>query len=281
MGKDKLRRFAENLTFDNMVQPSFDEIFHRDHALKGRWTADFFGAGPANGSDGDNPGSDTDKSDRTTTPGKPLVLELGCGKGEYTVGLGAANPDRNFLGIDIKGARMWRGAKTASELGLKNVGFLRTRIEFINSFFGPGEVSEIWITFPDPQLKKGREKKRLTSPVFLAYYAQFLAPDGVIHLKTDSREVHDYTRRVIEANALPCEACSEDISGVGAHPSAKADGNEPDDFSSHRELIPSDMKTLTSIQTAYERRFLEEGKPITYLRFRLPTDKIKFDDLVI
>jgi tRNA (guanine-N7-)-methyltransferase len=172
---------------------------------------------------------------------------LGCGKGEYTVGLGAADGSRDFLGIDIKGARMWRGAKTATEMDLRNVGFLRTRIEFINSFFGPGEVSEIWITFPDPQLKKGREKKRLTSPLFLARYARFLTPGGVIHLKTDSRELHDYTRRVIEANGLPCEAASTDIYGEG--------------------LVESNP--VLKIKTTYERRFLEEGKPITYLRFGL------------
>ncbi len=223
MGKDKLRKFAENLTFDNLVQPEFDEIFHRDHALKGRWAADFF------------------------KNGKPITLELGCGKGEYTVGLGAADPERYFLGIDIKGARMWRGAKTATEMGLANVGFLRTRIEFIESFFAPEEVSEIWITFPDPQLKKGREKKRLTSPVFLAWYARFLAPGGVIHLKTDSRELHDYTLRVIEANGLPCEIASADIYG---------------------ERLDEVDPALT-LKTTYERRFLEEGKPITYLRFGL------------
>jgi tRNA (guanine-N7-)-methyltransferase len=175
------------------------------------------------------------------------TLELGCGKGEYTVGLGAADPNRNFIGIDIKGARMWRGAKTATEAGLQNVGFLRTRIEFIGSFFGPDEISELWITFPDPQLKKGREKKRLTSPIFLAYYAQFLAPGGVIHLKTDSRELHDYTKRVIEANALPCEVASADIYGEG---------------------LDNTDRALT-LKTTYERRFLDEGKPITYLRFSL------------
>ncbi len=229
MGKDKLRKFAENLTFENLVQPEFDEIFRRDHALKGRWGEDFFGRRAP---------------DRAE---KPIVLELGCGKGEYTVGLGAADPERNFIGIDIKGARMWRGAKTATGMGLANVGFLRTRIEFIGSFFGPDEVSEIWITFPDPQLKKGREKKRLTSPVFLAYYAQFLAPGGTIHLKTDSRELHEYTKRVIEANGLPCEVASADIYGEGL------DAIHP---------------TL-SIKTTYERRFLDEGKPITYLRFGL------------
>ncbi len=223
MGKDKLRKFAENLTFENLVQPDFDDIFHRDHPLKGRWAADFF----------KNP--------------NPLTLELGCGKGEYTVGLGAADPHRNFLGIDIKGARMWRGAKTATEMSLASVGFLRTRIEFIESFFGPGEVSEIWITFPDPQLKKGREKKRLTSPLFLERYARFLRPGGVIHLKTDSRELHDYTRRVIEANGLPCAVASTDIYAEGL------DKTDP----------------ALTLKTTYERRFLAEGKPITYLRFGL------------
>lgn len=234
MGKDKLRKFAENLTFENLVQPDFDDIFRRDYALKGRWGADFFGRG-GNDDGGRN----------------PIVLELGCGKGEYTVGLGAAHPDRNFIGIDIKGARMWRGAKTATEMGLANVGFLRTRIEFINSFFAPSEISEIWITFPDPQLKKGREKKRLTSPVFLAYYARFLAPGGVIHLKTDSRELHEYTRRVIETNGLPCEAASADIYGSGS------------------DAVAASFADALSIKTTYERRFLDEGKPITYLRFGL------------
>lgn len=221
MGKDKARRFAENLTFKNMVQPEFEEIFHRDYKLKGRWHEDFFGNA------------------------NPIVLELGCGRGEYTVALGAATPDKNFIGIDIKGARMWRGAKSATEMGMPNVGFLRTRIEFINSFFADGEVSEIWVTFPDPQLKKGREKKRLTSPIFLEYYSQFLAPDGVIHLKTDSQELHEYTKRVISANGLPCEVSCADIYGTGV------------------------ADATLSVKTTYERRFLEEGKTITYLRFGL------------
>lgn len=221
MGKDKLRKFAENLTFENLVQPEFDDIFRKDHSLKGKWHSDFF------------------------RNGNPIVLELGCGRGEYTVGLGAAHPDKNFIGIDIKGARMWRGAKTATEMNMPNVGFLRTRIEFINSFFGEGEISEIWVTFPDPQLKKGREKKRLTSPVFLRYYSQFLAPDGAVHLKTDSQELHEYTKRVIAANGLPCEISNNDIYGTGL------------------------ANATLSIKTTYERRFLEEGKPITYLKFGL------------
>ena len=170
MGKDKLKKFAENKTFRCLVQPEFDEIFGKDHPLKGRWHADFF------------------RNDR------PIVLELGCGKGEYTVALAADDPARNYIGVDIKGARMWRGAKTATEQGMDNVGFLRTRIEFITSFFAPGEVSELWITFPDPQLKTRRAKKRLTAPPFLACYAQLLAPGGWINLKTDSQHLYRYGR---------------------------------------------------------------------------------------
>ncbi len=221
MSKDKQRRFSENLTFKNLVQPAFDEIFQRDHRLKGRWREDFFGNN------------------------NPVVLELGCGRGEYTVALGEMFPDKNFIGVDIKGARMWRGAKTATERGMNNVGFLRTRIEFIGSFFAADEVDEIWITFPDPQLRKNRVKKRLTAPGFLARYAQFLKPDGRINLKTDSRHLHDYTLAVAAVNFLEVyEACS-DIYGTG-----RAD-------------------ELLSIRTAYESRFLDEGLAITYMRFGL------------
>lgn len=221
MGKDKIRRFRENLTFACMVQPPFEEIFRKDHVLKGRWRERFF------------------RNDR------PIVLELGCGRGEYTVAQARMFPDKNFIGVDIKGARMWRGAKTATEEGMANVGFLRTRIEFIESFFAPGEVSEIWITFPDPQLRRSRVKKRLTAPAFLAQYAGFLAPGGSVHLKTDSRHLHDYTRAVIARNGLPeYEACA-DIYGTGY------------------------ATPLLSVKTAYETRFLGEGLPITYLRFGL------------
>ena len=221
MGKDKLRRFAENLTFSCLVQPEFDEIFHKDHPLKGRWHEDFF------------------------HNNNPIILELGCGKGEYTVALAARNPDCNYIGIDIKGARMWRGAKTATECKMENVGFLRTRIEFINSFFAEGEVAEIWITFPDPQLKTRRAKKRLTSPIFLEYYAQFLAANGWINLKTDSQHLYGYTNEVVRHFSLPCEASNNDIYGTGY-----ADA----------EL---------SVKTAYETKFVAMGLPITYTRFRL------------
>lgn len=204
-----------------MVQPEFDEIFHRDHPLKGRWHKDFFG------------------NDR------PIILELGCGKGEYTTALAQRNPQNNYIGVDIKGARMWRGAKTATENGMGNVGFLRTRIEFINSFFAEGEVAEIWITFPDPQLKTRRASKRLTSPLFLARYARLLREDGAINLKTDSKHLYAYTGAVIRHYGLRCEASEADIYGTGF-----AD------------------ETL-SVKTAYESRFLEMGLPITYTRFSL------------
>ncbi len=221
MGKDKLRRFAENLTFKCLVQPSFEEIFHKDHPLKGRWNADFFG------------------NDR------PIILELGCGKGEYTIALARRNPQYNYIGVDIKGARMWRGAKTATDEHMDNVGFLRTRIEFIDSFFAEGEIAEIWITFPDPQLKTRRAKKRLTSPLFLEYYAHFLRADGWINLKTDSQHLFGYTNEVIRRFGLPCEVSNDDIYGTGY-----AD------------------ETL-SVKTAYETRFLQLGLPITYTRFSL------------
>lgn len=221
MGKDKYRRFQENLTFENMVQPEFGEVFRKDHTLKGKWHGDFF------------------------RNGNPIVLELGCGRGEYTVALAAGFPGKNFIGVDIKGARMWRGAKTATEAGMKNAAFLRTRIEFIESFFAPGEVDEIWITFPDPQPKKQRVKKRLTSPDFLASYSKFLKPGGKIHLKTDSQLMHIYTKEVAAVNGLPVEAACSDIYGTGT----------ADD--------------ILSVKTAYETRFLSEGFPITYLRFTL------------
>ena len=219
MGKHKLKKFSENLTFRCMVQPEFDEIFGKDHPLKGHWRSDFFG--------NDN----------------PIVLELGCGRGEYTVGLAAAHPEVNYIGVDIKGARMWRGAKTATEQEMANVAFLRTRIEFIGSFFAPGEVDQIWITFPDPQMNKRRVNKRLTAPGFLERYAQFLRPDGIIHLKTDSGHLHNYTRAVLEANGIVPTACCDDIYGKGI-----ADAR-------------------LSIKTTYETRFLAEGLPITYLQW--------------
>ena len=221
MGKDKLKRFAENKTFACFVEPEFEQMFRTEHPLKGRWHSDFF--------HNDN----------------PIVLELGCGKGEYTVALAERNPDKNFIGVDIKGARMWRGAKTATERGMENVGFLRARIEFITSLFAPGEVAEIWITFPDPQLKTRRAKKRLTSPIFLEYYAQLLATDGWINLKTDSQHLYNYTQAVISHFNLECEVANNDIYGSGY------------------------ADEVLSVKTAYETVYLQRGLPITYTRFGL------------
>ncbi len=221
MGKDKFKRFQENLTFTNLIQPEFDDIFRKDHELKGEWGAKFF------------------------KNNNPIVLELGCGRGEYTVNLAEKFPDKNFIGIDIKGARMWRGAKTATENSMFNVGFLRTRIEFISSFFAKDEVSEIWITFPDPQLKKDRVKKRLTSPEFLSLYSGFLEPNGYINLKTDSQHLHEYTKANIELNKLPLAESCNDIYGTGY----------ADD--------------VLSIRTRYEGLFLADGFTITYLKFHL------------
>lgn len=223
MGKDKIKRFTENLTFASLVQPEFDEIFKKDYKLKGNWAKDFFGNE------------------------KPIVVEMGCGRGEYSVELGKYSPDKNFIGIDIKGARLWRGAKTVTEEAISNVAFLRTRIEFIESFFANGEISELWITFPDPQLRKTRVKKRLTAPEFLKMYAKFLRTDGCIHLKTDSQHLHEYTKVVASENGLKVMECCNDI-----YPNAD-------------KFVPE----LCSIQTTYEKRYLKEGLAITYIKFSL------------
>jgi len=221
VGKNKLIRFAENETFGNIFQPSFSEVFGIDYHMKGKWHAEYF---------------------KNTNP---IVIELGCGKGEYTVGMARVNPDKNYIGFDIKGARLWRGAKTAVEENLGNVAFIRNRIENILSFFEPGEVSEIWITFPDPQLKSARALKRLTSSRFLNRYKQFLKPGGVVHLKTDSQELHEYTKSVLEHNSLKVNHCTNDL----------YNSNLPNPF--------------LSIKTFYEQQFLEQGKTITYLNFEL------------
>ena len=225
MGKKKLVRFRELESLEKVFQPPLEEIFQKDFHLKGRWKKEVFG------------------NDH------PLVLELGCGKGEYTTGLARNNPAKNFMGLDIKGARMWTGARTALDEGLYNVAFLRTRIDFINSFFAHDEVEEIWITFPDPQEKRRRIKKRLPGALFLNKYREFLKDGGKVHLKTDNRELYLDTLEMVQYNELPLVQNSDDIYG--------------EDWEDES----------VSIQTYYEKIFLAEGKAINYICFRLPAGK--------
>lgn len=209
-------------TFERVFQPEFEEVFNRDFHLKGEWAEKVF----------DNE--------------HPIIVELGCGKGEYTIGMARMFPGKNFIGVDIKGARIWKGAKTANERSMKNVAFLRTRIEFIESFFGGAEIEEIWITFPDPQLKKRRNKKRLTGPRFLNHYRTFLKDRGIVHLKTDNDVLYRYTAALARHNGLEIITETDDL-----YHSAVLD------------------ETL-SIQTTYEKQFLSEGSNINYIAFRLP-----------
>jgi len=222
LGKKKLSRFRELESLERVYQPPLEDVFEKDFHLKGKWCRDVFG------------------NDH------PLILELGCGKGEYTVGLARSYPEQNFMGLDIKGARIWTGAKAANDEGLANVAFLRTRIDFINSFFSRDEVDEIWITFPDPQEKRRRLKKRLPGPHFLNSYRAFLKDGGRVHLKTDNRQLYLDTLELIRFNKLEVERNSADVYS-----------EEWDD-------------EIVHIQTYYEKRFLAEGTEINYIRFRLP-----------
>ena len=233
MGKDKLRKFKENETFRCLLQPSTAEVLGKDHPIKGNWCERMFGNS------------------------NPIVVELGCGKGEYTVDLAQRNPAFDYVGVDIKGARLWKGAKYATEYNLGNVAFLRTRIEFIGSLFAPDEVSEIWITFADPQLKK--PKKRLTSPLFLERYRNLLKKGGIVHLKTDSRLLHEYTRAVVEQNGLNMLACATDIYGADRE---KLYGT-PLESICGRDAVDA----LFQVQTFYESQYLAQGIPITYMSF--------------
>ncbi len=220
--KNKLRRFKENETFPNVIQPSRDELVTDSFQYKGHWKSSFF---------------------KNTNP---LVLELGCGKGEYSVALAKKYPEKNFVGIDIKGARFWRGAKTAIEEGIPNVGFLRTQIELVDFAFGENEVDEIWITFPDPQIKYKRTKHRMTNSQFLKRYKTILKPDGIVNLKTDSEFMHGYTLGLLHGEGHEVLYANHDV--------YKQEGSPEE---------------VTSIQTFYESQYLEHNKPITYIRFKI------------
>ncbi|MBQ6965438.1 MAG: tRNA (guanosine(46)-N7)-methyltransferase TrmB [Bacteroidaceae bacterium] len=225
MGKGKLAKFAEMAENPLVVECPFWQLQQEGFPLKGKWHEEFF------------------KNDN------PIVLELGCGRGEYTIGLARRFPGKNFIGIDIKGARMWHGAKTALEEGMKNVAFLRTNIECIAGFFAENEVAELWLTFSDPQMKKAT--KRLTSTYFMERYRKFLIDGGIIHVKTDSNFLATYTKYMVEKNGLPMAQCTFDLYA-------------------EQEVDSS----LTDIRTYYEGMWLERGIPIKYLQFRLPNKGI-------
>jgi len=227
MGKDKLKRFSQMLTFENVIQPEIN-FYSKDDDLKGNWSAVFNNQ-------------------------NPIVLELGCGAGEYTVALAKHYPKRNFIGIDIKGARIWKGAKSAIEEDLDNVRFLRTKVDFVTKFFGENEVDEIWLTFSDPQPKK--PKKRLTSNLFIDRYLKFLKPNGVVHLKTDSELLYDFTLEEIKSNGFEL---LKNITNV-----------YKDSYEDSQ-----DLKKVLFIKTFYEKKWIELGETIKYLGFKIHPKRI-------
>lgn len=244
MGHDKLRKFAENETFTCLLQPEAssvlvktdnpsDGLVLKDHPIKGHWNEKMFAAP------------------------QPIIVELGCGKGEYTIDLSRREPSANYIGVDIKGARLWKGAKAATQDNLPNVAFLRTRIEFIDAFFAKDEVSEVWLTFSDPQMKS--ENSRLTSPLFLERYRKFMKRGGIIHLKTDSRFLHEYSKAMVEANGLKMLACTTDLYGEGRQSVL--------DSPLTSVIGKSAVEALFEVQTFYEGMFMAQGYKITYLSF--------------
>lgn len=220
MGKGKLAKFADLASYPHVFEYPYSVVDNVPFELKGKWGESFF------------------KNDH------PIVLELGCGRGEYTVGLGRLFPEKNFIGVDIKGARMWTGATESLREGMKNVAFLRTNIEIIDRFFGANEVSEIWLTFSDPQMKK--PTKRLTSSYFLERYRKFLKDGGLVHVKSDSNFLYTYTKYLIETNGLPVEVMTDDL-----YHSGQAD-------------------EILGIRTYYEQQWLDRGLNIKYIKFVLP-----------
>ena len=224
MSKGKLAKFADMEKYENVFQYPYSVVEHVPFDMQGHWRDDYF--------HNEN----------------PIVLELGCGKGEYTVGLARMFPDVNFIGVDIKGARMWTGATQALNEGLHNVAFLRTNIEIIERFFSPGEVQEIWLTFSDPQMKNPR--KRLSSTFFLERYRKFLVDGGTVHLKTDSNFLFTYTRLMVEKNQLPMLLCTDDLY--------------------HYDNVDEATRQILSIHTYYENMWIERGLNIKYMKFQLP-----------
>ncbi|MFY9154224.1 MAG: tRNA (guanosine(46)-N7)-methyltransferase TrmB [Prolixibacteraceae bacterium] len=219
MGKNKLSKFADLNSYEHVVQVTYRHIQENGFEYKDRWSTDFF------------------------KNNNPIILELGCGKGEYTVKLATHFPEYNFIGLDIKGSRMWKGATQAKERGLKNVGFLRTNIENIRMFFGENEVSEIWLTFPDPQMKKAR--KRMTATNFIDKYRPIMVPGGIIHLKTDSNFMYRYTEAMVAENQFEVIRKTDDLY--------------------HSDLLDE----ILSIKTFYEKQWLDRGITIKYLSFKL------------
>ena len=231
MGKNKLKKFAEMETFHNVFQCGARECVEDSPVvtMRGKWRELYF------------------------HNNNPIVLELGCGRGEYTVGLAQRDPNKNYIGIDIKGARMWAGAKQAELAGIKNVAFLRTNIEMISNFFSPDEIDEIWITFPDPQMKKAT--KRLTSTYFMQRYRQLLRPDGIIHLKTDSPFLYTYTQAMVKENHYPILVDTDDLYSEEAVRTLGDKANE-----------------ARMLQTHYENQWLDRGLTIKYIVWQLPAD---------
>jgi len=237
MSKGKLEKFAMISEYKNVVEPTMEEAMHSGIALKGKWKKEFF------------------KNNH------PITVELACGGGEYTVGMAAMYPERNFIGVDIKGNRIWKGATKAIEQNLNNVGFLRTRIDFIANCFSKDEVDEIWITFPDPQMNKNRRRKRLTNKLFLSRYQKFLKSKGKMRLKSDSDFFYEFTKKVIEEKSLDILFDCDDIY-------SKYTPQNPDSRLT-KELL---------LKTFYENMWLEEGKKIKYIEYTLDKFHLEVDE---